>query len=821
MRMSNGMRGLRALACGIGLLAVTCGAAPAFASVPNTSLLEGVLTSAGGAPAADGKYDITVSVYTAKDAQSAHWTSGKISADVAGGRFALAVDFSGAKLDELATAPWMGIAVGSDPELPRQPLHSAIYALYAKSAGALACTGCVSGDQIANGAIAAAKLGFNYAGSSTKGGPALDLACSGCVSVAELKFDGDVDLGGNSLKAANGTFSGDVSAKTVTATSFVGDGSKLTGIKTPAGTCSKAGEVVKGIKADGTLECVAAMDPAALPKDGLNEISNDLISNQFVDTIQGAKGVKIPDNTGADAISSMTFPNIGVSQTFALTVELKNTDLSTVAITVLPPDDKKTGWTLCDPCGDKDAKAFKKTYTKDALPKSGDLAKWIGQNPQGLWSVKVTDTSYCIPQAPGNSTLCDPNGKTDGEIVAWNITIQTLSNQKIAINGDTYATGSQYIDKNVDVKGGLKVANGATIAGTVDVSNSTLAPAVTRENRKYYAVVAVRDPIHCPEGWNVELSKDLRGSNNYVYIHINGGGMVLTDNQGNGYGQEYIYAGFNYGNNGGDKSAVCWKAYDAPAGRPHVSMINYTGSGYQCPEGYDNFTHAQLRGNNNHVYHQSNRWGFYLGYVDTWSTASNPHTEDGGSYYRYWQNSGQFAGACVKVYGTTEDPETANGVYPVFFGMHNNENECPTGWNKSTTQSIGNGNRIYLSTHATGSALGYLYDWSHSNIYRHVHFTPGEVKNVCWKMLPRTGRPSAQVRAPRYTTSCPSGFLTFSRNTIMGWNNHAYWQSGTSGLYFGGLNSWGHNENDAGYSAVTFNDTNIQKFCVLLENVKN
>ena len=75
--------------------------------------------------------------------------------------------------------------------------------------------------------------------------------CTGCVDVSDIKFNGDVDLGANSLKSKNGTFSGDVTAATVTATSFVGDGSKLTGIKTPSGECNTAGEVVKGINADG------------------------------------------------------------------------------------------------------------------------------------------------------------------------------------------------------------------------------------------------------------------------------------------------------------------------------------------------------------------------------------------------------------------------------------------------------------------------------------------------------------------------------------------------------------------------------------------
>ena len=245
-----------------------------------------------------------------------------------------------------------------------------------------------------------------------------------------------------------------MAAKTVTATSFIGDGSKLTGIVTPAGTCAKAGEVVKGIKADGTLECVAAMDPAALPKDGIDEISNGLVFNQFKDVIGAdVKNVAIPDNTGAQAVSNLTFPDIGTAQVLTVTVHIQNTDLSTIALTLLPPDDKKVGLTLCDPCGSKDAKELKVTYPVPTKTQTGDLTAWIGKNPKGLWNLKVADTSYCIVQAPGNATLCDPTAKTDGLIVDWSISIQTLSTKKVGIGGnlvlasetapcDTFAKGA-------------------------------------------------------------------------------------------------------------------------------------------------------------------------------------------------------------------------------------------------------------------------------------------------------------------------------------------------------------------------------------------
>jgi hypothetical protein len=428
-------------------------AAPAFAATPSTSMIDGVLTSSGGSAAADGDYDVTFSLYEASSGGTAAWAE-TAKVKVTGGRFSYALGSVTPINVAAATAlkaHWLGLKVGTDPELARQSLHASLFASVATQALSLSCDGCVGSNQLSNGGVAAAKVGFNYAGSSTKGGPASDVECTSCVNVSDMKFDGDVDLVGNSIKAKNATFSG-----TVAAAEFVGDGSKLTGIKTPSGECSKTGEVVKGINADGSLKCVAALDPTALPKDGLNEISNDLLSNQFVDTMTGAGNVAIPDNTGAEAVSNLDFADIGISQTFEVTVDVSNSDLSKVSMVILPPDDKKTGWTLCDPCGDADAKEYKKTFTVSEKPKSGDIAKWIGANPKGLWSLKVLDTGYCISQKPGNNVICDVPNNIDGKIVSWSIKIQTLSNKKIAINGDSYQSGTTYA-KDVDIAGTLKI----------------------------------------------------------------------------------------------------------------------------------------------------------------------------------------------------------------------------------------------------------------------------------------------------------------------------------------------------------------------------
>ncbi len=412
--------------------------APAWAAVGGTIGVQGVLKGKSGTVVVDGDYKLSFGLYGSSTTTTAAWTEGPLTVTVQGGHFSVSLGetkaIDPAVLGQLGAA-WIGVTVASDPELPRQRVDSAPYALVAATAQGVSCSGCVGADALANGSISAAKLGINYAGSAVKGGAALDVSCTGCVSVSELAFDGDVDLGGNSLKAKNGTFSGDVVAKTITATTLVGDGSKLTGIVQPTGAC-KQGQVMVGIAADGTIQCGAA--GGALPADGLDEVSNGLLTNQFVDSIGAkVKNVAIPDNAGSDANSVLEFPDIGVAQKLTVSIKLANTDFSAIRVRLLPPDDKKVGITLCDPCAGDDTAKELTLSLPPAKAAKGDLDAWVGKNPVGSWNLVVTDTSFCVPQKPGNAALCDTGNKTDGAIVDWSIEIQTLSTKKVATSQGT------------------------------------------------------------------------------------------------------------------------------------------------------------------------------------------------------------------------------------------------------------------------------------------------------------------------------------------------------------------------------------------------
>ena len=209
-----------------------------------TLAVQGGLRSAAGGPIADGKYVCFFRLYDDAKAPQFVWEEA-LDVPVAGGGFGAILGAAAKAIpDALLSAGkplWLGLKVGVNDELPRQPLLRVPAAWHAQVAAGLACTGCLQAGHIAASAITADKIGFPYAGSATKGGPASlalqakdaahaasassadkaklaeqavkassadlasDLACTGCVGLAELDA-GDVAKG--FLATSGGTVKG-------------------------------------------------------------------------------------------------------------------------------------------------------------------------------------------------------------------------------------------------------------------------------------------------------------------------------------------------------------------------------------------------------------------------------------------------------------------------------------------------------------------------------------------------------------------------------------------------------------------------------------
>ena len=282
---------------------------------------------------------------------------------------------------DAAKGGWLGVQVAAEPEMSRRRVHAVPYAWRAMVAEAISCTG--------------------------------------CVSLSALKADGDLNLGSGAIKAKTIT-SLEVKAGTVTALSFVGDGSKLTGVGAKAGKCPP-GQFTTGIAGDGSLLCKSIN--AALPTGDLEKVSNGVLSNNATLSVPSNNTPKaIPDNNPIGLADELIVPDIGGSTTFSVSVHVTNSDISSLEVHLYDPNNAH--YVLHSKSGS--GKVLEATYPTQTKPVTGNLASYNGKNPKGKWRLLVTDIKFL-------------NNKTDGSLVSWAVESSGLSNKVVVGKGVIHA----------------------------------------------------------------------------------------------------------------------------------------------------------------------------------------------------------------------------------------------------------------------------------------------------------------------------------------------------------------------------------------------
>ena len=379
-------------------------AAPGHAVTPTTLAIDGAVTSVSGGPAADGVYPVTFSLFKAEAGGQAIWTEPVAAITVKAGGFhgVLGVQVP-VKPEILVDGAWLEVKIEPDPALPRVALRSVAYALRASRADALDCSGCIGAAQLDAAVLQPFAKSASLAKVSSSGNYA-DLL--GTPKLADVATTGSYgDLNGTPKFAA------------VAASGAYAD---LTGAPTLAklGTSCGSGLVIKGLKVDGSYECVVAMDPSALPPDGLDEISNKLLTNQFVEVAASSGPVDLLDNVPGGTTATIDVPDLGLAQKLTVTVDLVNSDLSTLKVTLLDP--AGAAYVLWDKTAP--GTELKKTFADPDKLVSGDLALWNGKNPKGKWKLVVVDSAFL-------------NNTVDGKLNSWSVNVATLSSKKVAANG--------------------------------------------------------------------------------------------------------------------------------------------------------------------------------------------------------------------------------------------------------------------------------------------------------------------------------------------------------------------------------------------------
>lgn len=362
----------------------------------------------------------------------------------------------------------------------------------------------------------------------------------------------------------------------------------------------------------------------------------------------------------------------------------------------------------------------------------------------------------------------------------------------------------------------LPTAEGdAATKAYVDSSIST--PSLMGRKYSYTVVMPMRSDTYCPQGWTVEDFDALQGPNGYLYTNINSQGLFMGGMNSLGYGNHQLYGRIHV--NGGI-TKICSKTFTSSSGWPHSSVFVFHGGNQaSCPAGYHYIPKSEISGNNNHAHMMSNDAGLYLGYIDDWSYTAHSHQDDSGYQRRNWTS--EVTTICLKVMGVDEDPDTANGVFPVFLGLKD-ANHCPNGWETKPVSSIdGTNGYTYIQMNDNNTTIGGIGDWDHGgNNYQQVHMHYSHVGHICWKYFTRTSsNPYYQIRTP-HSGACANGYMQFPASTLKANDNNGRIQSTGHGLYMGGMHSWGAHDYSHGFVQHTFSSEVNNNVCLKIQNAQ-
>lgn len=154
--------------------------------VPRTISYQGMLTTANGAPIADGIYDVTITLYADQEGARPIWSE-TYRSHVTGGLFNLYLGDGGKPLpgpEALSTRLWIGTSVnGADEMHPLTPLASSPYALTVPNES-------ITSAKLADRAVTADKVDMNYVAEVRINGEEI----SGRGSVLNITSGEDIDV---------------------------------------------------------------------------------------------------------------------------------------------------------------------------------------------------------------------------------------------------------------------------------------------------------------------------------------------------------------------------------------------------------------------------------------------------------------------------------------------------------------------------------------------------------------------------------------------------------------------------------------------------
>lgn len=277
---------------------------------------------------------------------------------------------------------------------------------------------------------------------------------------------------------------------------------------------------------------VSAVD---LPPDGLDEVSNGTLSNEFhVALGSDDVPIEVPDYWPPGASATITIADSGVLTTLAVQATIAHENAGELAATLIAPGGETV---LLVAPGASPAGSLALTWPP-ATPAQGDLATLLGVNPSGTWTLNVEDTVFSAGAA--------------GSISEFLIQYDILRDDETAATGDLTVNGTLTV-----AAGGKLVIDGEADLGAklicTDPEGLTCIDVYVRETgqspaRTFFGLHGAtydEEQLVCPSGWSL---------NPQSCVNVGGEGhstWYAGENCGGSKVLWFIYNGNCYSNTGG------------------------------------------------------------------------------------------------------------------------------------------------------------------------------------------------------------------------------------------------------------------------------
>lgn len=182
-------------------------------------------------------------------------------------------------------------------------------------------------------------------------------------------------------------------------------------------------QCLEAVDQQGYLKPGQPIPASMLPPDGLDEVSNNLLTTTFDAVFNSANPVAIIDGFLAGVDDTITVPDVGTIQELTVQLDISHEAPEDLKVTLETPSGELL---VLHDHGPGVGDGLQTVFDTQTLPVEGNLAFLDGLSPAGTWSLHIVDDVLTA----------------DGTLNGWSIQVESLSAQNVLLSGSLEVEGT-------------------------------------------------------------------------------------------------------------------------------------------------------------------------------------------------------------------------------------------------------------------------------------------------------------------------------------------------------------------------------------------